>query len=150
LLGEAKPEGTPTVSTVIPTVNGSNAVSLSASPPEKLRGLTVMEPTLGALDVTGTIIGPIPPRNSWLAAKLRKTGSRRAGWTLNSVFAPPTPTLKFPPGLVLTNPDGASVIVAVSAPKVGAVAVIVAVPVSESAWIANPFARGHYFVPASP
>src|SRR5438093_9033593 len=78
-----KPEGTPTVRTVVPAVLGANAVlALTLSPGLKTAGLPTIDPTPGGPLVTGTLTVK-PPRTACWLWKFKKVGSSIAGTMLS-------------------------------------------------------------------
>src|SRR5512134_1235779 len=113
LAGVLKPAGVSSVIVVVPGFWGSNAVLTWLSPPLNTTGLTVITPTLVLELVTGTF-AVSPPRSAWLATKPRVTGFSRAEAMTMFVLGEAVVVVMLL-GLLMMNPEGFSVIVAVPA-----------------------------------
>lgn len=98
--------------TVMPTAAGSNALVSGPVPPANERGLVTIVPTEELPEEIDTL-AVIPARKFWLATKFRVTGSRRAGRTVTFVFAAAAVVVILV-GVEITNPDGLTVIVAIT------------------------------------
>jgi len=114
---------------------GWNAVVLLLDPPDIVTGETVIVPTVVLALVTGTL-AEVPPRSDWAVTKLFDESSNPEDTVIGG-FAAPVVVKKSAPrpkGLARTKPDGPNDTVCVALPKLGALAVYVAVPLFASAW----------------